>query len=263
MRALEEPLAPEQAGLLHGTPIPALAALATVWVIATASLPESAARVVGVAVAHGALLGTALAWTASGARRDGWAPLEAAVVLAAAAACARLHVLGVLAWVAVPAWLVWRRPAQLGRRAWQPGLAVVGGAVFGLLLGAHLLVNTSLTFGYRVRTGPLAELADWWAYDLGANVLAAELFFRGALFERAYRRWSFAMAAAVSTAAAVARYLADPLLPHSIGIAAGATFYMAVLGVGNCWLLARTGSLGPSLAATALFFGAYRLLAPR
>jgi hypothetical protein len=46
-------------------------------------------------------------------------------------------------------------------------------------------------------------------------------------------------------------------------MAAGATFYMALLGAGNCWLLARTGALGPSLAASALFFGAYRLLAPR
>ncbi len=263
MRALEEPLAREQPGLFHGTPVPALATLAAAWAVAAAALPETAGRVVGLAAAHGALLGTALAWTAPGVRRDRWAPLEAALVLGAAAACARLHPLGVLAWAVAPAWVVWRRPARLGAQAWQPGPAVVGGAIFGLLLGAHLLVNTSLTFGYRVRTGPLAELAGWWAYDLGANVLAAEMFFRGALFERAYRRWSFATAAAISTAAAVVRYLADPLLPHSLGVAAGATFYMAVLGAGNCWLLARTGTLGPPLAATALFFGAYRLLAPR
>ena len=100
-------------------------------------------------------------------------------------------------------------------------------------------------------------------YDLGANVLAAELFFRGALFERAYRRWSFAPAAAVSTGAALVRYLLDPLLPHSVSIAAGATFYLAMLGAGSCWLLARTGALGPSLTAAAFFFVAYRLLAPR
>jgi membrane protease YdiL (CAAX protease family) len=204
MRAFEQPLVREQAGLFQGTPVPALAALATAWMIAAASLPESAARVIGIAVAHGALLGTALAWTGTGARGDRWAPLEAGLVVGAAAACARLHVLGLLAWIAVPAWLVWRRPAQLGWRACRPGL-VVAGAVFGLLLGAHLLVNTSLTFGYRVRTGPLIELTDWWAYDLGVNVLAAELFFRGALFGRAHQRWSFALAAAVSTTAAVAR----------------------------------------------------------
>jgi hypothetical protein len=263
MRALEEPLVRERTGLLHGTPGPALAVLAAAWVIATAMLPEAAARVVGLAVAHGALLGTAVAWTVTGARGQRWAPVEAALVLGAAASCARLHPLGVLGWVGVPAWLAWRHRGQLGPLAWRPGPAVVGGAIFGLLLGAHLLLNTALTFGYRVRTGPLPELADWWAYDLGANVLAAELFFRGALFERAYRRWSFTTAAAVSTAAAVVRYLADPLLPHSLSMAAGATFYMALLGAGNCWLLARTGALGPSLAASALFFGAYRLLAPR
>jgi membrane protease YdiL (CAAX protease family) len=262
MHALEEPLAREQPGLLHGTPIAGLVGLAVVWAVAMVALPEAAARVVGLAVGHGALLGTAVAWT-SGPRGHRWAPLEAALVLGAAAAGAFLHPLGALAYVAVPAWLAWRRPAWLGARSWRPALAVAGGAAFGLLLGAHLLVNASLTFGYRVRLGPLPGLADWWAYDLGANVLAAELFFRGALFERAYRRWSFAAAAGVSTTAAVVRYLVDPLLPHSIGMAAGAIFYMAVLGAGNCWLLARTGTLGPSLAAASLFFGAYRLLAPR
>jgi membrane protease YdiL (CAAX protease family) len=163
----------------------------------------------------------------------------------------------------VPLWLAWRRDAWLGARAWRPAGAVAGGAAFGLVLGGHLLVNTSLTFGYRIRTGPLPELVEWWAYDLGANVLAAELFFRGALFQRAHRRWSFAPAVAVPTAAAVLRYLADPLLPHSMGMAAGAIFYLTVLGAGNCWLLARTGSLGPPLAAAAFFFGAYRLLAAR
>ena len=263
MRALEEPLPREQPGLLHGTPVAALAALAASWALALAVLPEPASRVVGLAVAHGALLGTALAWTAEPAQNGWWWPLEAAAVLGAAATCAAVHPVGALAYVAVPAWLVSRGATHLGARAWPPVAAVAGGAVFGLLLGAHLLVNASLTLGYRVRTGPPAELADWWAYDLGANVLTAELFFRGALFERLYRRWSFAPAAAISTAAAVARYLADPLLPHSLGIAAGATFYMAVLGIGNCWLLARTGSLAPALAAAALFFGAYRLLALR
>jgi hypothetical protein len=264
MRALEEPLARDEPGLLRATPVGALGVLAALCTLAFVALPAPAARVVGLAVAHGALLGTALSWTAaSGTRRERWAPLEAAVVLGAAAACARLHPLGALAYVAVPAWLAWRRVPWLGARMWRPAPAVAGGAVFGLFLGVHLLVNASLTFGYRVRTGPLAELVGWWAYDLGANVLAAELFFRGALFERAYRRWSFAPAVAVSTAAAVARYLADPLLPHSVSVAAGATFYMALLGAGNCWLLARTGSVGPSLAAAAMFFGAYRLLAAR
>ena len=36
-----------------------------------------------------------------------------------------------------------------------------------------------------------------------------------------------------------------------------------MLGAGNCWLVARTGALGPSLTAAFFFFAAYRLLAPR
>jgi hypothetical protein len=263
VHALEEPLRRPPPGLLHGTPLSALAVLLAVWSAAVALLPEPEARVVGLAVAHGALLGTALAWTSGGGWRDRWAPLEAALVIGAAAACARLHPWGALGYVAVPAWLLGRRPGWLGRRAWRPVLAVAGGAAFGLLLGAHLLVNASLTSGYGLRTGPLGELTAWWAYDLGANVLAAEAFFRAGLFERAYRRWSFAPAAAVATAAAVLRYLADPLLPHSLGVAAGATFYISLLGSANCWLLARTGSLGPALVAASFFFGAYRLLTLR
>jgi hypothetical protein len=263
VHALDGPLPRTRPGLLHGTPVAALVGLAALWAMAIATLPEAAVRVTGLAVAHGALLGTALAWTSTGGRRDRWAPLEAGLVLGGAAACARLHPWGSLAYVAVPAWLAWRRTAWLGARAWQSAPALAGGALFGLLLGAHLLVNASLTFGHRVRSGPLIELTAWWAYDLGANVLTAEAFFRAALFERAHRRWAFAPAVALATGAAVLRYLADPLLPHTLGMAAGATFYIALLGAGNCWFFARTGSLGPSLVAATIFFGAYRLLAPR
>jgi hypothetical protein len=260
---LERPLPRPQPGLLSRTPAPALGVAAAVWLAALVTLPEAAARVVGLAAAHGALIGTALAWTSGGGLRDRWAPLEAALVLGAAAACAGLSPWAAPAYAAVPVWLASRRPAWLGPTAWRPASAVAGGAAFGLLLGVHLLVTTSLTLGYRVRTGPVAELVAWWAYDLGANVLAAEVFFRAALFTRAYRRWALAPAAALATGATVVRYLADPLLPRSVGVAAGAVFYIALLGAGNCWLVARTGRLGPPLVAAALFFGAYRLMAPR
>jgi hypothetical protein len=259
MLSLEQPLPRARpAPLLDGTPWPALLALAGAWVLATLSAPPSGARVVGLATAHGALLGTALAWTAPRGRRERWAPLQAALLLAGAATCARLVPAGALAYLLVPAWVVWRRPA------WCRGVvAVAGGALFGLLLGVHLLVTAALTFGHGGQGSAWGELAGWWGYDIGANVLAAEAFFRGALFERAHRRWSFAAAAALSTGASVVRYLVDPLLPHSLGVVAGATFYLALLGVGNCWLLARTGSLGPPLAAGVVFFGAYRLLVAR
>jgi hypothetical protein len=261
MLALEQPLSRARPGLFHRTPVPALATLAAAWVLAVTLLPPEGARVAGLAVAHGALLGTALAWTSTRDRRDAWTPFEAALLLAVAASCARLVPAGALAYAVMPAWLAWRRPAWLTTFSGRPSLAVAAGTLFGLLLGAHLLVNASLTLGYRVRAESWAELADWWAYDLGANVLAAEAFFRAALFERAYRRWSFVPAAALSTAASVVRYLVDPLLPGTLALAAGATFYLALLGAGNCWLRAQTGSLVPPLVAASFFFGAYRLLA--
>jgi hypothetical protein len=258
MLTLERAYAPDRTGLLDGTPVPALAVLAAAWAVAALTLPQAVARVVGLAAAHGGLLGTALAWTSSG--RERWAPLEAALLLGAAALCARLAPVGVAAYLVVPVWLLgrgadWRDPRAAHVRG------VLAGALFGLLLGLHLLVNASLTLGFHVRPGRLTDLLAWFAYDLGANVLAAEAFFRGALFTRAHRRWPFVAAAALSTAASLVRYLADPLLPHAPEILAGATFYLALLGAGNCWLLARHGSLGGPIAAGLVFFAAYRLLA--
>ena len=261
MLALEHPLPRDQPGFFHRTPVVALGVLAAAWALAVAALPAAGARVAGLAAVQGALLGTALAWTSTRERRDRWAPLEAALLLGGAATGALLLTWGALAYAAMPAWLAWRRRAWLTAFTAAPVPALAAGALFGALLGAHLLVNASLTFGYHVRAGSWAELVGWWAYDLGANALAAEAFFRGALFERARRRWSFTAATALATAASVARYLVDPLLPRSLEIAAGAAFYLVLLGSGNCWLLALTGSLGPPLAAAACFFCAYRLLA--
>jgi hypothetical protein len=258
--ALEHPLPRARPAFFQRTPGVALGVLAVAWAAAHAALPGEWARVAGLAAAQGALLGTALAWTSRRDSRDGWAPLEAALLLAGAAGIALSFAWGGLAYAVLPLWLAWRRPAWLTTFRTPPGPALVTGGLLGAALGAHLLVNASLTLGYRVRTGSWAELVGWWGYDLGANVLAGEAFFRGALFERAWRRWSFAAAAALSTAASLARYLVDPLLPRSLEIAAGAAFYLILLGCGNCWLLARTGSLGPPLVAAATFFGAYRLL---
>jgi hypothetical protein len=258
--ALEHPLPRTRPAFFERTPGPALGVLAAAWALALGVLPGEWGRVAGLAAVQGALLGTALAWTARRELRSRWAPLEAALLLAGAAGCALVLPWGGLAYAVLPLWLAGRRPAWLTTFRSPPAPALAAGALLGAVLGAHLLVNASLTLGYRVRGGSWAELAGWWGYDLGANVLAAEAFFRGALFERARRRWSFAAAAALSTAASVTRYLVDPLLPRSLEIAAGAVFYLILLGWGNCWLLARTGSLGPPLVAAATFFGAYRLL---
>jgi len=69
MLALEQPYVPSRAGLLDGTPVAALAMLAAAWGLALLALPAAAARGVGLAAAHCALLGAALAWTAPDPRR--------------------------------------------------------------------------------------------------------------------------------------------------------------------------------------------------
>jgi Type II CAAX prenyl endopeptidase Rce1-like len=268
MYALEQPLVRRQAPLLDQTPWGPLATLACsvagVTTLSVAGLvPRAAVGITGLAAAHGALLGVALAWTSTGERRDRHAPLEAAALLAIGAAVAEVLPGGWVAYLVLPAWLACRRPGWVGAGVVPRGGAVVGGALFGLALGIHLLVSAWLTLDHRVRFGPAGALAAWWAYDLGANVLSAEAFFRAALFERAHRRWAFPVAASLSSGASVIRYLADPLLPRAPEMVAGAAFYLALLGIGNCWLLARTGSLLPPYAAGVAFFAVYRLLAPR
>src|SRR5438128_6088651 len=126
--------------------------------------------------------------------------------------------------------------------------------------GGHLLVSASLTLGVHIRPVGGAGVLAALAYDAGANVLAAECLFRGALFNRAQRRWSFATALLLATAAYVARYLVDPLLPKSVEWVVGAVFYLTLLSAGNCWLFWWSGSLVPGVVSALVFFAAYRLL---
>jgi hypothetical protein len=136
------------------------------------------------------------------------------------------------------------------------------GLAAGSFLGTHLLISASLTFGYLVRVSSWSQYLAAVAYDIGANAFTAEWLFRGALFSRWWRRWEFWPAAALSTVLAVARYVADPALPHTVEVRAGAVFYTALLGFTACALRAESGSLLPGYIATVSFFAAYRLLVP-
>jgi hypothetical protein len=254
--------------LYDGTPVALLlivaGAVAAVWALAVGGLvPMGIARAAAAGAAQGALLATAVAWT--GARLDpsrDRLPAGVLVVALAGALGAALMPLGAAAYLLTPLWL-WRRRGRfraLGVAGWPEVRLLAAGVTLGAGLGVHLTITASLTLGYRVGWPETLDLAPWLAYDLGANVLAAECFFRGALFDRAQRRWSFGAAAALSTAACVARYLIDPLLPRTLEVAAGAAFYIALLSVGNCWLYARSGSVVPGLAAGFVFFAVYRLL---
>jgi hypothetical protein len=221
------------------------------------SVPTTAALIGG----HAAMLGTAL--------RAAGAPGRAIVVvvglLVVAGVAASLHPAGSVAYLAVTGCVVRLAAAGelrgLGLGTPCSFTAVVLGALAGAFIGAHLLVSAMLTFGYRIRID--AAVLPLVLYDVGAQVLATETFFRGLLFNRAQRRWSFAVAVTVTTAASAVRYLVDPLLPRTIEIVVGTIFYVCLLGLTTSALLWRFGTIVPGLIASTLFFAAYRLLAPR
>jgi len=234
--------------------------LASAWgTVAFVGVPHGLLVVATVVAGHGALLATALAW-ATRASGPAWVALT---LLGGAAAATRLSRLGALAYLAPALWVARLaargRLAALGLAAPIPYRALAAGIALGAFFGAHFLMSASRTLGYRVRGDPL-EVAMWIAYDLGANVLAAECFFRGALFNRTQRRTSFATGVIVSTAACLIRYLVDPLLPRTAAIVIGTVFYLSLVSVANCWLLWWSGSLVPAFATSLSFFAAYRLL---
>jgi len=255
-------------GFLADTPLPLLVALGVATAVAGALatfdvLPLPVAHALGAGGAQGGLLATAVAWAGAPQpqrRRDRDAVI-AALLVGAGALGAALLPFGIVAYTFAPIWL-WRRRALLPGfgLTLRPARWVIVGAGIGALLGAHLLVTASFTRGYAVHVPTLTRLGPWLAYDAGANVLTAEAFFRGGLFDRAQRRWSFTAAAVFATVACLTRYLADPLLPRSVEMTAGAIFYLTLLSVANCWLYWRSGSIVPGAAAGIAFFVAYRLL---
>jgi hypothetical protein len=180
-----------------------------------------------------------------------------------AATATRLSPGGALLYLAPALWVALLaargRLAALGLAARVPARALGAGVAIGAFLGGHLLVSAARTYGVRVREDP-AEVAAWVAYDLGANVLAGECFFRGALFNRIQRRASFAAGVLVSTGAGLVRYLVDPLLPRTAAIVTGTVFYLSLVSVASSWLFWWSGSLVPGFATSLIFFAAYRLL---
>ena len=265
MYAITDPWIPPTRGLLSDMPLALLVVLgvltAAAGALAAAELvPLTTARAVGAGGAQGALLATAVAWTRSDPRGLA-APLTAAAVVFIGAIGAALAPFGEIGYLAAPVWLWAQQRRHPGLGLWCPPIGMcAAGIALGTLLGAHLLLTASLTLGYGVRVPTSAHVASWLAYDAGANVLTTEAFFRGALLDRAQRRWHFAIASAFVTALCLARYLVDPLLPRSVEVMAGAVFYLTLLSLANCWMYWRSGSIVPGTAAGVAFFVCYRLL---
>jgi hypothetical protein len=215
--------------------------------------------VVGVAAVHGGLLAVALVWAG--------VPVSTAafgvVLLALARELVALHAVGAIAYVGVPLWIgalaVRGRLARLALGPPWPWGAVVVGALTGAALALHLFVCASRTLRYTLRFD-MALFVPAVAYDIGANVMSAELFFRGALLHHCWRRWPFPIAVAVASLATAARYCMDPFVAAT-ELRVGAAVYTTMLALLNAALCRWSASLLPGLVCAAIFFACYRLLA--
>lgn len=217
------------------------------------------------AAVHGGFIAMGFVIAFEGAAAWRRPALRLAIAMLAAFAVSRWEPWGCWAFLGVPVVLL--REIRMhpvlartsGPRLPSAHLALLG-AVSGAFLGGHLLVTASMTFGHPVRPPGAGAYLAAVMYDVGASALSAEWLFRGAIFSYWWRHWGFWAAAALSTAASLVRYLLDPALPRTLEMAAGAVFYMALLGLYAAALRARSGSLIPGYLATVAFFAAYRML---
>ena len=248
--------------ILASTPGGALASLGGLLVLGVALshagwAPSWTPTVTAMVAGHGALLVTALAWRDAGRTRPWWAaPTLALPLLAAVALAAVVHAAACVTFLLIPLWMWARAPHAAVPLGYFAVGVMIGGA-----LGGHVLLTAALTLGYHA-VFDAGRAASWLAYDAGLSVPATEYFFRGALFDRAQRRWPVPLATALAVSLGVIRYLVDPLLPMTAEMVMGTVFYTGLLGIANCWLFRRTGSVLPGAVAAVIFFAAYRVVAP-
>jgi hypothetical protein len=224
----------------------------------------SIGRTLAGAAVHAGFLG--LGWVLIAGGRSGWSGpvLRLAALVVAASLLSRLGAWGALAYLAVPVAVCaearGRAEFAAAGLAWPTLRAAALGLAGGAFLGIHLLITSSLTFGYLLRIDAAEAYWAAAAYDVGISALTAEWLFRGALFSTTWRRWAFAPAVGFSTGLAVLRYVLDPILPAAPEVWLGAALYTGLLGVTACALRAWSQSLLPGYLATVVFFLAYRAL---
>jgi hypothetical protein len=240
------------------TRLVALLSILALGVGAFSDVPPPLAAAIGVAAVHGGLLAVALVWSGITLREAG----VVIVLLGLARVVASVHPMGALAYLLTPCWLA--RIAVQGRlhllglaEPWPWGPVAIG-ALAGIALAVHLVTCASRTLGYVVRIDA-ALLLPALAYDVGANVLSAELFFRGAVLQHLWRRWPFGLAVVAAAGAAVVRYCFDPFAATP-ELRVGAVVYMMLLALLNGGLYRWSGRLLPGLVAATVFFACYRLL---
>jgi hypothetical protein len=235
------------------------------WLVRQGGLGRELGLAVEGTAIHGGFIAQGLIITLAGRAGGATIALRMAGALFAAFLLGHLLPWGSLAFLLIPPLLVHecRGHPTLRRIGFlspvRPACLLVGLGV-GAFLGGHLLVTSSLTFGYAISVVSVAAYTSAVAYDVGANALSAEWLFRGTLFSHWWRHWGFWGAVTVSTAFTLVRYLLDPALPQAPEARAGAIVYLAALALGAAALRAWSGSLVPGYLAAIAFFAAYRTL---
>jgi hypothetical protein len=273
MELLQVPFEGERARPATRVVVP-LALLGAGLVAAVALAPETErlpgawpglGRALQGAAVHGGFLAMGCLIACEGARAWRRPAARLALAMLAAFVLSRWEPWGSGAFLALPFLLVREARAhpellRTGSLEIPPLRSILLGLASGAFLGGHLLISASMTFGYPVRPLVAPVYLGAVLYDVGASALSVEWLFRGALFSHWWRHWGFWAAASLSTAASLVRYLLDPALPRTLETAAGAVFYMALLGLCASALRAWSGSLVPGYLATLAFFAAYRTL---
>src|SRR6266542_4192696 len=146
----------------------------------TVDLTQGLPNRLGWAAAGAAVHATffALGWILATEGAPGWRrpALAVAAALLSASIAGRLSPLGALAYTLVPPLVVFLagNRVEFGRMGvtWPHGLrSVAAGVGVGGFLGFHLLLSSSLTFGYAVRLASLAETVAAIAYSVGGSGL--------------------------------------------------------------------------------------------
>ncbi|MFZ5916728.1 MAG: type II CAAX prenyl endopeptidase Rce1 family protein [Chloroflexota bacterium] len=184
--------------------------------------------------------------------------LDTELVLSERAKSPRLFVSGImlLIWVA-PLWLMRAYPTQargIGLNFERLGHKVLFGTLGAIVLIAHLWI-TLLYSGVSLSFKPGPFLFFTCCYEIAAQSLSEELFFRGFLFNYLYHvrqqrlRWSILIVSLLNVLIYVAKFRPS----GGVFGLVGPVFYAFVMAVLNAMLFRQVGGILPGLILNVLF----------
>jgi len=161
-----------------------------------------------------------------------------------------------LIWI-VPLWMMRAHPVQarsIGLDFERAGYKILYGALGGGILISHLWV-TLFYSASPFRTKPGLYFLFTFCYEVGAQSLSEEIFFRGFLFNYLYNvrrvrvQWAIILVSLLNVSIYLVKFRATGGLYELLGPA----FYAFVMAMLNAILLRRLGGILPGLILNVLF----------